>query len=56
MGSGWMVPSLIFGPGKLDQAHAVDEHIAMDDLVVATKAYALLLEEWSRRPQQQEGG
>jgi acetylornithine deacetylase/succinyl-diaminopimelate desuccinylase family protein len=31
----------MFGPGKLDQAHAINEHIDIDDLITATKIYTL---------------
>jgi acetylornithine deacetylase/succinyl-diaminopimelate desuccinylase-like protein len=29
------------GPGKTDQAHAVDEHVSLGELIQATKIYAL---------------
>ena len=31
----------MFGPGKTDQAHAINEHIEIDDLITATKMYTL---------------
>jgi succinyl-diaminopimelate desuccinylase len=31
----------LFGPGETKQAHAIDEHIEIADLVAATKVYAL---------------
>jgi acetylornithine deacetylase/succinyl-diaminopimelate desuccinylase family protein len=31
----------MFGPGALDQAHAINEHILINDLIMATKMYAL---------------
>jgi putative selenium metabolism hydrolase len=36
------IPSIGFGPGDERYAHAVDEHVALDDVVEATKFYALL--------------
>jgi acetylornithine deacetylase/succinyl-diaminopimelate desuccinylase family protein len=33
----------LFGPGRTDQAHAINEHIEIKDLLDATKAYALSL-------------
>lgn len=36
------VPTLVLGPGSVnDQAHRPDESVAVDDLVVAARAYAL---------------
>jgi len=36
------IPSVYFGPGKLEQCHAVDEWIATEDIVKAAKIYALM--------------
>ena len=36
------IPSIGFGPGEERYAHAVDEHVALDDVVEATRFYALL--------------
>lgn len=30
----------LFGPGKTDQAHAINEHVSVDDLIQAAKIYA----------------
>ena len=35
------VPSIVYGPGSLLVAHAVDEYIEIDEMMVATKTYAL---------------
>jgi len=35
------IPSVYFGPGKLEQCHTVDEWIATKDIVKAAKIYAL---------------
>jgi succinyl-diaminopimelate desuccinylase len=33
----------LFGPGKTEQAHAINEHIEIDDLIIATKVLALTI-------------
>ena len=40
------VPSIVYGPGSLLVAHAADEYIDIDELMVATKTYALATMEW----------
>ena len=40
------IPSVIYGPGNLLQAHAVDEYVSIDELVTAAKTYALIALEW----------
>jgi acetylornithine deacetylase/succinyl-diaminopimelate desuccinylase-like protein len=48
--SGWLaragIPTVNYGPGDLEQAHAVNEFIRIDDVLRATKVYALTLLEW----------
>jgi len=39
-------PSLIFGPGSLEQAHAADEFIQVDEVITSTKVIALSVLEW----------
>jgi len=39
-------PSVIFGPGPTDQMHAINEYVRVDDLVAATKVYALAILDW----------
>ena len=39
------IPTAIFGPGSIDQAHAVDEYVDIDQLVNASRVYALTLSE-----------
>jgi acetylornithine deacetylase len=39
-------PSVIFGPGSTDQMHASNEYARIDDLIAATKIYALTLLDW----------
>lgn len=33
------IPAIVFGPGAIAQAHAVDEFVLVDDLVTATRFY-----------------
>ena len=40
------VPSIVYGPGSLLVAHAPDEYIDIDELMVATKTYALATMDW----------
>jgi acetylornithine deacetylase len=48
--AGWLasagIPTVIYGPGALVQAHAIDERIAVDDLVTACKVYAGMIVDW----------
>jgi acetylornithine deacetylase/succinyl-diaminopimelate desuccinylase-like protein len=37
------IPSVYFGPGKMEQAHAVDEHIEIEDLTNAAKIFAHII-------------
>ena len=36
------IPSVIFGPGNLEQAHSVDEWIDVDEIYQAAKVYAAI--------------
>jgi acetylornithine deacetylase/succinyl-diaminopimelate desuccinylase family protein len=40
------IPAITYGPGDLRLAHAVDEHVEIDELVTATRTYALLAASW----------
>jgi succinyl-diaminopimelate desuccinylase len=40
-GGGHIKSGIVWGPGDPGQAHVVDEHIAVDDLVTGAKLYAL---------------
>jgi len=48
--AGWLaargIPALIYGPGRWEQAHAVDEHVAIADLVACARVYARLIATW----------
>jgi acetylornithine deacetylase len=37
------IPTVQFGPGTIQHAHAIDEHVAIDEVVCAAEAYANLL-------------
>ena len=37
------IPSVIYGPGFLKQAHTIDEFIKIDTLLEASKVYATLI-------------
>lgn len=39
---------IIYGPGQTSQAHQADEHIDIDDLVISTKALALMMHQMLR--------
>ena len=40
------VPAIVYGPGSLLAAHAPDEHVEIEELITATKTYALLTLDW----------
>lgn len=40
------IPTVIFGPGKISQMHAVDEFVEISDLIVAVKTLALSIYKW----------
>lgn len=40
------IPSVIYGPGSLLQAHSVDEYVNIEELIIATKTFALAALEW----------
>jgi acetylornithine deacetylase len=40
------VPTVIYGPGEIAMAHAVDEYVDIDELVLAAKVYALAAIRW----------
>ncbi len=41
------IPTVIFGPGRITQMHAVDEYVEIEDLIVAVKTLALAVFRWS---------
>ncbi len=40
------LPGIICGPGRLAQCHVADEYVDVEQLVLATKVYALMLMDW----------
>ncbi|MEM4889662.1 MAG: M20 family metallopeptidase [Thermosphaera sp.] len=36
-----LMPTVLYGPGSMSQAHVHDEHVAVENLLVAAKVYAL---------------
>ena len=40
------IPAVTYGPGSIHHAHMVDEFVNIDEMVVATKAYALAAMDW----------
>ncbi|MDV2683032.1 acetylornithine deacetylase [Alkalihalophilus lindianensis] len=53
---GWLgeakIPTVIYGPGELTHAHAVDEQVSIDQLVSYTKTLLTFIYEWcsTKRP------
>ena len=49
--AGWLaergIPAVVYGPGGWGQAHAVDEYVALDDLVRCARVYARVIAEWA---------
>jgi acetylornithine deacetylase/succinyl-diaminopimelate desuccinylase-like protein len=41
------IPAVVFGPGSITKAHALDEHIAIPDIRRAALALVYLIEKWS---------
>lgn len=39
-------PTVIFGPGTTSQMHAMNEHVPIENLLIATKVLALAIYEW----------
>jgi formylaminopyrimidine deformylase len=54
--SGWLetagIPTVIYGPGSLDQAHTINEWISIEELIKAAEIYAIMIAEWcnQRKP------
>ena len=42
------IPTVVFGPGKPDDAHQVDESVSIKDLLAATEALALTIADWGQ--------
>jgi acetylornithine deacetylase len=40
------IPTVIFGPGITPQMHAMNEHMPVENLIIATKVMALAIHDW----------
>ena len=40
------IPAVTYGPGHIHQAHQIDEYVNIDEMITATKAYALAMMDW----------
>jgi len=36
------IPTIVFGPGSIDQAHAIDEYVEIDQVVAAAEMLVAL--------------
>jgi acetylornithine deacetylase/succinyl-diaminopimelate desuccinylase-like protein len=36
----------MYGPGPVETAHSVDEHVSVDELIASTKVFALSIADW----------
>ncbi len=43
------VPTVLFGPGSLDQAHTINEYVELDQYFDAIKTLASLITDWANR-------
>jgi formylaminopyrimidine deformylase len=48
--AGWLaargIPSVVYGPGRWEQAHAIDECVALGDLLACARVYARAIDGW----------
>lgn len=42
------IPTVIYGPGSMEQAHSANEYIDLDDFVNMTKSLALIIYDWCK--------
>lgn len=40
------IPAVLYGPGNIFDAHTVNEHVALEEVVAATKVLALIVTQW----------
>lgn len=56
---GWLadagIPTVIYGPGKLQHAHSVNEQLSIDELVEFTKSILMFIYEWSHTGNEVKG-
>jgi formylaminopyrimidine deformylase len=57
--AGWLgragIPTAIFGPGKLEDAHAVDEKVEIRQLLDFTKILAVFIARWCNMKKEEQG-
>ena len=41
------IPAVLYGPGHIEQAHAVDEYVDLDAVATACSVVALTIADWS---------
>ena len=54
--AGWLamagMPTVLYGPGQIEQAHAVDESVAIDELVAYAMVIARTIATWCNTPRE----
>jgi len=40
------IPAVLYGPGNIFDAHTVNEHVDLEEVVAATKVLALIVTQW----------
>jgi acetylornithine deacetylase len=57
--AGWLgragIPTVIFGPGKLEDAHAVNEKVEIQQLLDFTKVMAVFIAQWCNTRKGEKG-
>lgn len=52
--AGWLasvgIPTVIYGPGQLSQAHTINESVEFEELVTAARVYARMIDAWCNGP------
>jgi acetylornithine deacetylase/succinyl-diaminopimelate desuccinylase-like protein len=43
------IPTVVLGPGRLEQAHVADESVSLYQVIQAAEVYALLAHDWLSR-------
>lgn len=44
------IPSVVFGPGSIEQAHAINEYVPVDEYLKSIEILAGIIEDWCNRP------
>jgi acetylornithine deacetylase len=45
------IPTVLYGPGRIEQAHAVDEHVAVDEMVATARILARVAVDFADEPE-----